>query len=314
LKKAVVAGCNGQDGSYLVEQLSGKGYAVLGIGRGVVTGPLGDGRPIDIEDSAQVRNAIAAIAPDEVYFLAACHHSSEGAPGGHDDLVRCSFEIDTLALNHFLQAIAEECPRTRLFYAASSHVFGDPESDVQDENTPFRPVDPYGISKAAGVQLCRYYRNRRKVRCGAGILYNHESPRRPSAFVSQKVVQAAVRISRRTQHTLVLGDLDAKVDWGYAPDYVDAMWRMLQLDEPEDFVISSGAMHSVRELVETAFGFVGLDWAAHVEVRPEISTRPSAGVLRGCSARLEAKTDWRPSMSFRDMIRGMVEAETCKPR
>jgi GDPmannose 4,6-dehydratase len=311
LKKAVVVGCKGQDGSYLVELLRGKRYAVLGIDCGLVTEPLTGAPAVNIEDKAQVLNVVAAFVPDEVYYLAAFHHSSEDLPLDEYELARRSFEINTFALHNFLHAIAAESPHARLFYAASSHVFGDPSGNLQDENTPLNPVDAYGISKTAGVHLCRYYRSRRKVRCSSGILYNHESPRRSPEFVSRKVVRAAVRISRRIQQKLVVGDFDAMVDWGYAPDYVDAMWRILQLDEPEDFVVSSGAVHSVRELVETAFGFLGLDWTAHVEESPNITRKPRSCVLQGNSARLESRTGWRPSTSFREMIREMVEAETC---
>ena len=220
-----------------------------------------------------------------------------------------SFEINTLALNNFLDSIAAISGHTRLFYAASSRVFGDPPTNVQDEDTPLNPVDPYGISKTAGVHLCRYYRAQRKLFCSAGILYNHESPRRAGAFVSQKVVRAAVRISRQSQDKLVVGNLDALVDWGYAPDYVDAMWRILQLPEPDDFVIASGALHSVRELVQSAFEAVGLDWTAHVQVDPDVTRRQYGCALQGNSSKLESRTGWRPSMTFHDMIRTMVRAE-----
>jgi GDPmannose 4,6-dehydratase len=309
LKKALVVGCKGQDGSYLVEHLGRKGYAVAGVDSGVAQGPLPDGRAIDIQANSQVLNLIRSFTPDEVYYLAAFHHSSEDLPLGDDELIQRSFAINTGALNNFLHAIATGSPHSRLFYAASSHVFGYPPENVQDENTPLNPVDAYGISKTAGVHLCRYYRNLRKIYCSVGILYNHESPRRSTAFVSRKVVRAAVRISRQIQDKLVLGDLDTKVDWGYAPDYVDAMWRILQLAEPEDFVISSGALHSVRDLVQAAFDSLGLDWTRHVEVDPNLTRKKRAGVLQGNSARLEFRTGWRPSMPFREMILEMVRAE-----
>lgn len=308
MKKALVVGCSGQDGAYLVEQLEARAYQVAGIDRDVA-GDLPGTLSIEIQDGAAVRQAIENLAPDEVYFLAAFHHSAEDPALDEIDLVRRSFEINVLALNNFLDSIAVTSGHTRFFYAASSRIFGDPPTDMQDENTPLNPTDPYGISKTAGVHLCRYYRSQRRLFCSAGILYNHESPRRSGAFVSRKVVRAAVRISRQSQDKLVVGNLDAMVDWGYAPDYVDAMWRILQLPEPDDFVIASGALHSVRELVQTAFEAVGLDWRAHVQVDPGVTRRRHGRVLQGNSSKLESLTGWRPSMPFQDMIRTMVKAE-----
>jgi GDPmannose 4,6-dehydratase len=282
---------------------------VAGIDRGIATGPLPGRHPIDIRDKSQVLNLLTSFTPDEVYYLAAFHHSAESLPLDDHDLVLRSFEINTLALDHFLDAITAASPRSKLFYAASSHIFGEPCENVQDERTPLNPVDAYGISKAAGVQLCRYYRRQRKIYCSVGILYNHESPRRSGAFVSQKVVRAAVRISRQLQNELVVGDLDAVVDWGYAPDYVDAMWRILQLDEPEDFVVSSGVLHSVQDLVQTAFEAVGLDWTAYVKVNSNVTKKKRGGILQGNSARLESRTGWRPLTPFREMILEMIKEE-----
>jgi GDPmannose 4,6-dehydratase len=301
LKKALVVGCKGQDGGYLVEHLEAKGYVVAGIDRGPGS--------IDIQDRSQVLNLLTSFTPDEIYYLAAFHHSSESLPLDDQELIQRSFAINTLALNNFLQPVATTFPHARVFYAASSHIFANSSQDVQDENTPLNPADAYGISKTAAVHLCRHYRNQRKVYCSVGILYNHESPRRSAAFVSRKVVRAAVRISRKLQDKLVVGDLDAMVDWGYAPDYVDAMWQILQLDEPDDFVIASGTLHSVRELAQIAFEAVGLDWAAHVQVDPNLTKKRLTGVLQGNSERLRTRTGWRPLMPFREMILEMVKAE-----
>jgi GDPmannose 4,6-dehydratase len=252
------------------------------------------------------------LAPDEVYYLAAFHHSSEGAVLDDGELVRRSFEVNTLALNNFLDVIAATLEHTRLFYAASSHIFGDPPTAVQNESTPLNPIDPYGISKAAGVHLCHYYRRQRKVFCSVGILYNHESPRRGEEFVSQKIVRAAVRISHQAQEKLVLGNLEAMVDWGYAPDYVDAMWRILQLPEADDFVISSGSLHSVRDLAQTAFEAVGLNWQEHVEANPGVTWKRYGNTLQGDSSKLENRTGWRPSLTFTEMMQVIVKAEEAK--
>ena len=309
MKKALIVGCSGQDGSYLVDYLAARKYTVAGIGRNTVLGAVPGGRAINICNGCEVRKLIAAFAPDEIYYLAAFHHASETLPGGEYDLIRQSFEINTLALHNFLDAIACESPRSRLFYAASSHVFGEPANTVQDEDTPLNPVCPYGISKAAGIHLCRYYRRRYNLFSSVGILYNHESPHRAPTFVSRKVVNAAVSIRRRKQGKLVLGNLDARIDWGYAPDYVDAMWRILQLDAPRDFVISTGELHSIRDLVEVAFETVGLNWRDYVEVDPAIARKPRSGVLRGNSSRLQSCTGWHPVKGFREMIEEMVKTE-----
>jgi GDPmannose 4,6-dehydratase len=303
----LVVGSTGQDGSYLTEYLRTQNYAVAGIDRGT-TNAL-DGRIVDIQDALEVEEVLSSFGPDEIYYLAAFHHSSEDLPSNDHEIIQRSLEINTLGLNNFLHGITRRSSHSRLFYAASSHVFGDPAHDIQNEDTPLNPIDGYGISKAAGLFLCRHYRKQRNVHCSGGILYNHESPRRSAAFVSQKVVRAAVRISKRQQDKLVVGDLDALVDWGYAPEYVEAMWRILQLDEPEDFVIASGALHSVRELVQITFEILNLDWTAYVESASAITQKQRIKTLQGDTARLESRTGWRPKMSFREMILAMVKAE-----
>jgi GDPmannose 4,6-dehydratase len=312
LKKALVIGCSGQDGSYLVEHLRALGYTVAGVDRGNTKTPLPEGGPINIQDKAQVLNLLRSFKADEVYYLAAFHHSSEDLPLDDHELIQRSFEINTFALNNFLYAVSTELPKSRLFFAASSHVFGNPPANVQDENTALNPLDAYGISKTAGLLLCRHYRQQQKVFCSVGILYNHESPRRSATFVSRKIVRAAVRISKKIQEKLILGDLDSVIDWGYAPDYVDAMWRILQLDEPRDFVVASGALHSVRDFVQIAFEALGLDWTAHVELDSGLTRKPRTNVLQGNTALLESRTGWRPRTSFRDMILEMVKAEKQK--
>jgi GDPmannose 4,6-dehydratase len=256
-----------------------------------------------------VRSIVSAFLPDEIYFLAAFHHASESLPLNEYDLVSRSFEVNTLALHNFLNAIVHEIPHPRLFYAASSHIFGEPPENLQNEETPLNPSCIYGISKAAGVRLCRYYRCRHDIFASVGILYNHESPRRAPTFVLRKVVKAAVAISKNRQDKLMLGNLDACVDWGYAPDYVDAMWRILQLDNPADFVVSSGELHSVREAVEIAFETVGLDWRAYVEVDPAIPRKSYSGSLRGDSSKLRSLTGWCPSKPFHAMVEEIVKIE-----
>jgi len=312
VKRALIVGSQGQDGAYLTELLHSKGYDVLGIGAGGAEGRAGvnPAMNIDIRDKAVVLGLLADAKPDEIYYLAAYHQSAEGTPQDPYDLLQRSFEVNTLALNHFLYATVKASVKSRLFYAASSRVFGSPGTPVQDEQTPFNPVCPYGISKASGAWLCRHYRQEIGAFCSVGILYNHESPRRAAPFVSRKIVKAAVAIRNGIQSQLVLGNLDARVDWGYAPDYVSAMWAILQSDLADDFVIASGTLHSVRDFARTAFAAVDLDWNRYVTENTQVlsSGRPQV-TLCGDNRKLQRTTGWRPQVSFEQMVRIMVQAE-----
>jgi GDPmannose 4,6-dehydratase len=299
-RKALIVGCNGQDGRYLSRLAAEKGYEVLGLDRDRV----------DIRQANPVQRVLVEFRPDEIYFLAAFHHSSEDPAIDDRELIERSVEINTLALNNVLSGIVKESPQSRLFYAASSRVFGVPTAARQDETTPMNPLCPYGISKAAGIQLCRYYRSQRAVFASVGIFYNHESSLRPSRFISKKIVSAAVRISKGSREKLVIGDLNALVDWGYAPDYVLAAWQILQLDEADDFVIGTGVMHSVREFVEKAFLALRMDWTGHVvEDRALLNRTPPASVLCADSGKLYRRTGWQPKVSFGALVEKLVEAE-----
>jgi GDPmannose 4,6-dehydratase len=320
LKTALVLGCNGQDGTYLCRDLGARGYEFLGIDIATVKGGIGnipiDKLTVDIERPDRINELIGCVKPDEIYYLAAYHHSSEDLPGDTANLIGRSFAVNTLALSNILNAIRTESPKSRLFYAASSHVFGVPSTPIQDENTPLNPINVYGISKAAALHLCRYFRNDHGVYVSSGILYNHESPLRPPQFLSRKVVQAAVRISRGIGEKLHLGNLDSGVDWGFAPDYTLAMWHMLQVPEADDFVVATGILHSVREFVRIAFELVGLNWEDHVVVDGPVATRSAAFMpLCGDSSKLRSKTGWRTQTSFSAMIARMIaaEIEQCNP-
>ena len=312
MPKALVIGCNGQDGTLLCALLHKKGATVFGLDRA-----RGDGTQsfvrfsaLDICDLARVNDLLAEARPDQVYYLAAYHHSAEQQkPPG--EVVARSLQVNTLGLNNVLSAIADSpSPRARVFYAASSRVFGEPAEDVQQESTQMAPVCAYGISKAAGVHLCRYYRRQHSVYVSTGILFNHESPLRPAHFVTKKIVRAAVRIRSGLEHELVLGNLDAQVDWGWAPDYVEAMHAILQLDCADDFVLATGVLHSVREILEIAFSAVGLNWREHVVERSGvIEGRRMVRPLCGSAAKLQAATGWQPRVSFEEMVRIMVTAE-----
>ena len=314
MKTALVVGCNGQDGTHLCQHLEALGYGVVGIDIATVRGNYGNMSSgdlvTDIERLESVTELIRRLTPREIYYLAAYHHSSEALPDDPADLVGRSFAINTLAVNNFLHAIMGQSRESRLFYAASSHVFGQPETPVQDERTPLNPTNVYGISKTAAIHLCRYFRREHGVYVSCGILYNHESHLRPPQFLSRKVVQAAARIRQGIGGKLHLGNLDAVVDWGFAPDYATAMWHMLQLPEGDDFVVATGNLHTVRDFAQTAFQIVGLNWEDHVVLDASVVTRKAMPVpLCGDSSKLRSMTGWRPQTCFREMIAKMITAE-----
>jgi GDPmannose 4,6-dehydratase len=309
MKRCLVVGHAGQDGRILFDRLRSEGHRVVGIDRGEIQSTDGAfATPVDILDGAAVRELLAAAAPDEVYYLAAYHHSSEQKLEETGELFARSFAVNVSGVLNFLEAIRLGSPKTRLFCASSSRVFGAPQSSPQDETIPLDPQCVYGITKAAGQRCVRHYRQAHSLFAVSGILYNHESPLRSPSFVPQKIVRGAVAIRSERQTKLVLGDLDAVVDWGYAPDYIDAMTRMLALDVPDDFVIATGEPHTVRQFVETAFSLVGLDWKPHVEVAPG-SIAKRHGNFVGNAARLRAATGWKPSVSFAELVRILVQAE-----
>jgi GDPmannose 4,6-dehydratase len=292
----------------LFNRLAADGWQVIGLGRGVSrASKYGLGYPVDVEDSRAVSGMIAAGRVDAVFYLAAVHGSSEESQTLPDtDLLNRSWQVHVAGLANFLEALATRGTGS-LFYAASSHVFGDPTEEPQNEQTPFRPKSIYGLTKAAGISVCRYYREQRQVKASAGILFNHESPLRGPSFVSQKIAGAAARIASGSREELSLGSLDARVDWGYAPDYVDAMIRIVSLQSGDDYVVATGESHSVREFAELAFARVGLDWRDHVlEQRPGRARQHVR--LVGDAARLRRVTDWAPSVSFSEMVSLLVDA------
>ena len=306
---AFIIGSEGQDGRLLAGLLERQGTGVVGIDQGLLRDGPGLGlAPVDIAEADTVARAVEKARPAEVYYLPAYHHSSQDLPAPDElKLMEKSFEVHVRGLVHFLEAIRRFSPQTRLFYAASSHVFGEPPSSPQDETTPISPVCIYGITKAAGLHCCRYYRASHRVFASVGILYNHESPLRAEKFVPQKIVRAAVRIHGGSRERLVLGDLAARVDWGYAPDTVDAMVRILRQDSADDFVVATGEAHTVEEFAQTAFSLLGLDWRQHVDVKPSILGKPRRNLV-GDARKLRTRTGWRPSVSFAEMVHLLVQA------
>lgn len=269
---------------------------------------------IDILDAARVERELQVRQPDEIYYLAAFHHASEEPVEiSAEELLRRSSDVHVRGLRNVLEAMKNCCPRARLFYAASSHVFGTPGGKWLDEQTPFAPKSAYGISKVAGIECCQIWRRRDGLFASTGILFNHESGLRKPCFLSQKIVRGALQAHRDPAHRMMLGDLDAAVDWGYAPDYVDAMFRILQLPEASDFVVASGEVHTVREFAQAAFGTLGLDWRRHVQTDARLLCRTSAP-LRGDSSKLRAATGWSPSVSFVELVARLMHEAKATPR
>ncbi len=303
MKVAVVVGCNGQDGKIAMELLSKKGYGVVGIGKSVVrTVGISWPKIIDITNTGDVFELLAALRPQEVYYFATVHHSSEDEQIDNLALFKQSYEINVLSLLNFLEGMRQFSPATRLFYAASSLVFGETNSELQDESTPFNPTTIYGITKLDGLMTCRFYRKNYEIFAAIGIFYNHESNYRLAKFISKKIVNSAIAIKNGKQDKLVVGDLNAEIDWGYAPDYVEAAHRILNIESSDEFVIATGIKHSVRDFVKMTFECLNLDWQNHVEENPNLLKRKRIAMV-GNPQKLMNMTGWKPSVSFEEMIK-----------
>jgi len=308
MNSAVVLGSEGQDGRLLAALLKRKGYRTLGIGRTAVSADgLDWSRPVDITRPDEVAALVTALRPDEIYHLAAIHHSSQEAHAEDLAAFRRMYEVNFFSLLNCLDAVRTASPATRLFFAASSHVFGSPAGEVQDERTPLDPESIYAMTKADGLLACRLYRERHGLFASTGILYTHESAGRDEKFLSMKIVRAALRIKAGEQRELVLGSLDARVDWGAAGDTVDAMHRILAAPAAGEFVVATGVAHTVGEFARIAFETVGLDWRRHVREDPSLLTRATP-VRIGDPRRLREATGWSAATGFETMVSGLVRA------
>ena len=310
---ALVTGIGGQDGSYLAELLLEHGYDVVGITRGppssypALSGIVDRIEVVkaDLLDQGSLGRVLRESAATEVYNLA----SPSFVPRSWDQPVLTA-EFAAVGVTSLLEAVREVDDRIRVYQASSSEIFGEPRETPQTESTPLAPVTPYGVAKAYGHFIVASYRRRYGLHASCGILYNHESPRRPLDFVPRKVARAAAAISLGLETELVLGNLDARRDWGYAGDYVVAMWLMVQADEPDDYVVASGASHSVRELVECAFDRMDLDWRNHVRIDPALQ-RGAAELhdLVGDASRARERLGWTPQLGFEELVSSLVDAE-----
>jgi GDPmannose 4,6-dehydratase len=316
-KIALITGITGQDGSFLAELLLKKGYAVHGLVRRVA---LEDPKrhltriqhildqvtlhAASLESYASLFQVIQKLQPDECYHLAAQSYVSYS----FDD------EFSTINTNisgthYMLSAVKEAAPHCKFYFAASSEMFGKVVETPQSEMTPFYPRSPYGISKVAGFYLTRNYREAYGMFACNGILFNHESERRGFEFVTRKISSGVARIAKGLDHSLSLGNLDAQRDWGYSPDYVEAMWMMLQQAEADDFVIATEETHSVREFVSLAFSLVGLDWEKYVVINPSLYRPAEVQLLIGDASKAKAALGWKPKVCFEDLVKIMVEAD-----
>ncbi len=314
-KRALVTGITGQDGAYLSKLLLEKGYEVYGLTARRSTdtswrlrelGIHGDIRFLegDLADACSVQRAVLKSTPDEVYNLGA-----QSFVGTSWDQPVTTGVVDGLGVTHVLEAIRQFRPETRFYQASTSEMFGLIQAELQDETTPFYPRSPYGVAKLYGHWITVNYRESFGLHASSGILFNHESPLRGIEFVTRKVTDAVARIKLGKQKELRLGNIDAKRDWGFAGDYVEAMWLMLQQDKADDYVVATGITTTVRDMCRLAFAHVGLDYQDHVVIDPQFFRPAEVDVLLGNPAKAKAKLGWAPKTGLEELITSMVEAD-----
>jgi GDPmannose 4,6-dehydratase len=320
MKRALITGITGQDGSYLAELLLGKGYEVHGIIRRASTfnteridhlyqdPHLRNTRLLlhygDLSDSVNLVKLLNELQPDEIYHLGAQTHVRVSF-----DIPEYTADITAVGTIRILEAIREAGVRPRFYQASSSEMYGKVVEIPQRETTLFHPRSPYGVAKVFAYWATVNYRESYDLFASNGILFNHESPRRGETFVSRKITRAVAYIKAGLQKKLYLGNLEAKRDWGYAPEYIEAMWLMLQQDKPDDFVIATGETHSVREFCEEAFGLAGLDWQKYVEIDKRYLRPAEVDILIGDASKASKQLGWQPSVRFKELVKIMVEAD-----
>jgi GDPmannose 4,6-dehydratase len=317
---ALITGITGQDGSYLAEFLLEKGYKVFGLMRRSSSFNTGRIDHLyqdphhpnprlqlvygDLNDASSLNKILRSVQPDEIYNLGAQSHVRVSF-----DIPEYTTEITGVGTLRLLEAIRDSGIQTRFYQASSSEMFGKVQAIPQNEQTPFYPRSPYGVAKVYAYWITVNYREAYNLFACNGILFNHESPRRGETFVSRKITKAAARIKLGLQHELFLGNLEARRDWGFAGDYVEAMWLMLQQNEARDYVIASGTHYSVKDLLHEAFGVVDLDWQDYVKMDPRYTRPAEVDLLVGDSQKARTQLGWQPRMSFQELIRTMVNAD-----
>ncbi|HEV2448394.1 MAG TPA: GDP-mannose 4,6-dehydratase [Candidatus Sulfopaludibacter sp.] len=324
-KRALITGITGQDGSYLAEFLLHKGYEIFGLVRrsssfntarldGIYEDPHLQHARLrliygDLGDASALARTLRQVRPDEIYNLASQSHVRVSF-----DVPEFTADINALGTVRLLEAIRESEIRPRFYQASSSEMFGLVRETPQRESTPFHPRSPYGVAKVFSHWIAINYRESYDWHISCGILFNHESPRRGPTFVTRKITRAAARIFYQLQDKLYLGNLDARRDWGFAGDYVEAMWLMLQQETPDDYVIATGEQHSVREFLDLAFQCAGLDWRRHVEIDPRYFRPAEVETLLGDAGKARARLGWQPRVRFPELVRMMVEADLAETR
>lgn len=321
MKKALITGITGQDGSYLAELLLSKGYEVHGIIRRASTfntrrvdhlyhDPHANGEDVklylhygDVSVGETLLNVIYNVRPDEIYHLAAQSHVRVSF-----DMPEYTGDVTGLGTIRILDAIRKSGTEARFYQASSSEMFGGAKPP-QNEETPFEPRSPYAAAKVYAYWVTRNYREGYKMFACNGILFNHESPRRGETFVTRKITRALAAIRSGKQKRLYLGNLDSRRDWGYAPEYVEVMWRMLQQDQPKDYVIGTGESHSIREFLDEAFGYAGMDWHQFVEIDPRYFRPTEVDYLLSDPSRSRKELGWEPKVRFHELVRIMVDAD-----
>ncbi|MCY8939159.1 GDP-mannose 4,6-dehydratase [Peribacillus frigoritolerans] len=313
MKTALITGITGQDGSYLAELLLDQGYKVYGLKRRTATPNLENIKSLineidfisgDLRDITSLTEAVQLAKPDEVYNLAA-----QSFVGDSWRQPIYTGEVTGLGVTNMLEAIRQAKPDARFYQASSSEMFGKVLETPQKETTPFYPRSPYGVAKVYGHWITVNYRESYNMYACSGILFNHESPRRGIDFVTRKITDAVAKIKLGFQNKLHLGNIDSKRDWGFAGDYVKAMWLMLQQDEPDDYVIATGETHTVKEFVEIAFEHVGLNWKEHVVQDPQFMRPAEVDILLGDSSKAKQKLKWEPQINFEQLVKMMVDQD-----
>ena len=311
MKTALITGISGQDGSYLAEWLLKKDYQVIGLvsakhdigGQNIES--IKDKIKLvsgDLLDRNSLESAVKQSHPDEIYNLGGMTF----VPKSWDE-PSLTFEINTLGVTRLLEVVRNHSPKSRFYQATSAKIFGLPAESPQTEATPLNPVDPYSVSKAAAHYLVQAFRNHFGLFAVSGILYNHESERRGPEFVTRKITMAAAKIKFGREKQLILGGLDDRQDWGYAPDYIEAMWLMLQQEQPDDYIIASGETHSVRDVCAIAFSYLGLSYRDYVTTDKTLVRKTEARELLGDPQKAERVLGWRPKTKFKNMIIKMTE-------